>query len=250
MGFNSRHFRARIDNPDFFTYDCRMKTGPGLRGALLVELKKSQRATAKYLASRLGVSLNAIRHHLRDLERDGLVEFERAHQGVGAPAFSYRLTERGIALFPRRYEGTLGDLLDHVVEKEGRDGAVAVLETRYLRQAEELTAQLAGVEPAQRLAAVARFLSDGGYMAEGAAGVHEGTLVEHNCAIQAVAERFPEICAAEARFLEAVLGGRVQRERHILAGCSACEYRVRFTAQSPSAEPISAGHPRGIEEKS
>ena len=26
-----------------------------------------------------------------------------------------------------------------------------------------------------------------------------GTLTEHNCAIQAVAERFPEICAAEAQ---------------------------------------------------
>ena len=39
-------------------------------------------------------------------------------------------------------------------------------------------------------------------MAEGQATTSSGTLTEHNCAIQPVAERFPEICAAEARFLE------------------------------------------------
>ena len=45
-------------------------------------------------------------------------------------------------------------------------------------------------------------------MAEASVGTAEGTLTEHNCAIPAVAERFPEICAAEARFLADVLGAR------------------------------------------
>jgi predicted ArsR family transcriptional regulator len=44
-----------------------------------------------------------------------------------------------------------------------------------------------------------------------------------------VAVRFPEICAAEARFLAEVLGAEVDRREHILTGCSACEYHVRFT---------------------
>jgi DeoR family suf operon transcriptional repressor len=43
-----------------------------------------------------------------------------------------------------------------------------------------------------------------------------------------VAERFPEICAAEARFLADVLGAEVERREHMLDGCSACEYHVRF----------------------
>ena len=64
-----------------------------------------------------------------------------------------------------------------------------------------------------------------------------GVLVEHNCAIQAVAERFPEICAAEARFLAAVLSAEVERREHILGGCSACEYRVRFTQSEAPATP-------------
>jgi predicted ArsR family transcriptional regulator len=65
-------------------------------------------------------------------------------------------------------------------------------------------------------------------MAEAALTGSTGTLIEHNCAVQSVAERFPEICAAEARLLSQVLGADVHRERHILNGCSSCEYRISF----------------------
>ena len=60
------------------------------------------------------------------------------------------------------------------------------------------------------------------------AGRDGAKLTEHNCAIQAVAERYPEICVAERRFLEEVLSAAVDRKAHILAGCSACEYHVQF----------------------
>jgi DeoR family suf operon transcriptional repressor len=210
----------------------------GLRGAVLVELKKAQRLTAKDLATRLQISLNAVRHHLKELEAQGLIEYERQHRGVGAPAFAYRLTASGEALFPRRYEATLSELLDHVVEREGRAGAVAALEARYAALTRRLQQQLAGASPAERMAAVVRLLSDDGYMAEANASLGSGTLIEHNCAVQAVAARFPEICAAEARFLSAVLGAEVQRQEHILSGCSACEYRVHFSPPAPqSAAP-------------
>ena len=43
-----------------------------------------------------------------------------------------------------------------------------------------------------------------------------------------LAERFPEVCAAEERAVARVLGGTVERRRHLLAGDGACEYHVRF----------------------
>jgi DeoR family suf operon transcriptional repressor len=219
----------------------------GPRAALLVELKKAQRLTAKELATRLGLSLNAVRHHLKELETEALIQYERQHQGVGAPAFAYRLTPAGEALFPRRYEATLTDLLDHVVEREGRAGAVAVLEARYAALTRRLQQQLGGASPAERMAALARLLTEDGYMAEAAPSTAGGTLIEHNCAIRVVAERFPEICAAEAKFLAAVLGGEVDRQQHILSGCTACEYRVRFTApDASSSEAPQVGTADGV----
>jgi DeoR family suf operon transcriptional repressor len=213
----------------------------GARSLVLIALKRANRLTAKDLATQLGVSLNAVRHHLRELEAEALVEYERQHQGVGAPAFAYRLSAAGEALFPRRYEATLTELLDYVVEREGRAAAVAVLEGRYDALTQRLKDELAGATPAQRMAAVTQLLSDEGYMAEGTTFAESGTLIEHNCAIQAVAQRFPEICAAEARFLAAALDAEVARHGHILSGCSACEYRVRFSAGNTlgAAEPQS-----------
>jgi DeoR family suf operon transcriptional repressor len=206
----------------------------GVRGLVLIELKRAQRLTAKELATELGISLNAVRYHLKELEAEALVHYERQHRGVGAPAFAYRLSATGEALFPRRYEATITGLLDYVVEREGRAAAVSALEGRYDALTRRLQNELAGATPAQRMAAVTRLLSDEGYMAEGTASGDMGTLIEHNCAIQAVAQRFPEICAAEARFLAAALGAEVDRHKHILSGCSACEYRVRFGTASAS----------------
>jgi DeoR family suf operon transcriptional repressor len=197
---------------------------------VLVQLKRARRLTARELGQRLGISLNAVRHHLKELEAEGLVAYEREHRGVGAPAFAYRLTPAGEALFPRRYEETLTALLDQMVERDGREAAVSLLEAHFGELSRRLKLELVSCTPAERLQALARVLSEEGYMAEVRGGGAEGTLTEHNCAIPAVAERFPEICAAEARFLADVLGAQVDRREHMLSGCSACEYHVRFKA--------------------
>lgn len=202
----------------------------GQRGAVLVQLKRAQHLTAKELAARLGVSLNAARHHLKELEAEGLVEYQREHRGVGKPAFAYRLSSAGEALFPRRYEETLTAILDQMVERDGRPAAVTLLESYFAGLTRRLQAELRDAAPPERLRALGRALCQEGYMAEVTTDAEGGTVTEHNCAIPAVATRFPEICAAEARFLSDVLHADVERRGHMLAGCSACEYHVRFKA--------------------
>jgi DeoR family suf operon transcriptional repressor len=205
----------------------------GLRGPrwdILLELKRSPDGTARELGRALGYSLNGVRHHLKELEAEGLVEYRRRHHGVGAPEFVYRLTAAADALFPRRYEATLIELLDHVAAEGGREAAVRVLEAHYTALAKRLDPTLEGLPSRRRLQVIAQALSDEGYMAEWKEQQPGSfaTLVEHNCAVKAVAERFPEICRAEARFLESTLGAPVERRSHMLAGCGACEYLVRL----------------------
>lgn len=200
----------------------------GHRASLLVELKREPGLTARELAVRLGVSLNAIRHHLKELEAADLLTHARAVRGVGAPVFVYQLSVAAEALFPRRYEQTLTELLDQLTLREGRAAAVSLLELHFERLAERLLAETAGHSPAERLAAVGRALADEGYMPEWEASSCCGTLTERNCAIRSVAARFPEVCQAEARLLERVIGGTVERKAHILQGCGVCQYKVRF----------------------
>lgn len=214
----------------------------GPRASILVELKLAPGLTAKDLAGRLGLSLNAIRHHLRELEVDGLLAHERQQRGVGAPVFAYRLSAAGEQVFPRRYESALTDVLETLVEREGREAVVGALEARYAALLRRLPTDLAQLPAERRLAAVTRLLQEDGFMPGWEGSAEGGTLTEHNCAIRAVAERFPEICAAEERFLSAALGASVGLQAHVLDGCSACEYQVQFTA------PVSIGtsRPQGV----
>ncbi len=203
-----------------------------------MELKRSGALTAKGIAERLGLSLNAVRHHVKELEAAGLVGYERENRGVGAPAFVYRLTGAGEALFPRRYEDAVSRLLDYVVAREGRAAAVDVLESRYRELAQRLRGALADASAEERVAIVARALADEGYMPEVRSGSAPGLqLVEHNCPIQQVAERFPEVCEAEARFLEEVLEAEVTRGAHIVSGCGTCEYHVAPVALEGPRSP-------------
>ncbi|MDX2194017.1 MAG: winged helix-turn-helix transcriptional regulator [Gemmatimonadales bacterium] len=203
----------------------------GPRGFVLIELKRHRSLTAKDLAQHLELSLNAVRHHLKELEAEGLVEYAREARGVGAPVYVYTLTPLGEALFPSGYEDALTAVLEEIVARDGREAAVSLVTAHFAAIVRRVKAETEGQPAAKRLAAVARALTGAGYMAEWGASGGTGTLREHNCAIRAVAERFPEICAAERAFLEEVLGAEVERTQHLLDGCAACEYSVRFKEQ-------------------
>jgi len=209
----------------------------GLRAQILLEVKKSQPITAKQLGVHFGVSANAIRRHLKELEVDGLMRFGREQHGVGAPAFAYRLTEAGEALFPNGYRDTLLTMLDMVEARDGRAGVVKMFEARYGVLAERLRGELATTPAEQRLEVVARALTEAGYMAEWREADGIFRLAEHNCAMRAVVARFPEICAVEESFLKDVLGAEVEREAHIVHGCNSCEYAINFVPAPHRSRP-------------
>ena len=155
---------------------------------------------------------------------------------MGAPTFAYRLTERGESQFPNRYQNALTELLAHVEERAGRGEISRIFADRFRAQADQLKAELADQPVEFRLQRLVRLLSDDGYMAEWRTENGALTLAEHNCAIRAVAERYPEICAAEARFLTDVLAAAVERREHIAAGSNACTYAI--TVNGAGGPPV------------
>ena len=173
-----------------------------------------------------GVSVNAVRRHLKELEVEGSINYDREQRGLGAPVYVYRLTGRGEGLFPNRYEGALTGLLQHVEERAGRGEISRMFADQFRTRAESLKSELADQPVEGRLQRLVRLLSEEGYMAEW--NTSDGTirLAEHNCAIRAVAERYPEVCAAERRFLGEVLAAQVERRTHITEGSNACEYSI------------------------
>lgn len=62
----------------------------GTRAEIIRTLKTSQPLTTKELATRFGVTANALRRHLKELEAEGIVRYRREIRGVGGPVFAYQ----------------------------------------------------------------------------------------------------------------------------------------------------------------
>ncbi|HTO73017.1 MAG TPA: winged helix-turn-helix transcriptional regulator [Gemmatimonadales bacterium] len=212
----------------------------GPRGQILVDLKRNGSNTAKGLADALGLSLNAVRHHLRELEAEDLIRHRREQRGLGAPTFAFHLSQSGEELFPQRYREIVTEVLDRIAERAGREAVTGALESRFESLALRIEAGATAVDPEARLDIVRQALQNDGFMADWSAEEGGFRLTEHHCAFRELAARFPEICEIEARFLSRVLSARVERSAHMLAGCSACQYRLRFN-EAPGAAHAAPG---------
>jgi DeoR family suf operon transcriptional repressor len=204
-----------------------------LRTDVLLCIKQRGSATAAEIAAALRRSLNAVRHHLKRLEHQGVVEHQRARHGVGAPAHRYGLTSQGQALFPDHYADTLAHLLDHLSHAQGRDASLAVLEAHYGELGVRLCAETADLPPRERGEHIARVLADAGFLATWTPTDTGGELTARHCPHLLVAERFPELCRAEEAYLARAFDAPVERQSRIAGGCGCCTYRITLEPDAP-----------------
>lgn len=209
----------------------------GMRSDILVVLRKEQPLTMRALADHFGLTTNALRRHLTELVDAGLVDYRREIRGLGAPVFAYSLSDAGEALFPRAYIDPLVDALEALREREGTEAVVQLFRKRWDAMAETAKPRLALLPMHERAQLLAELLTAEGYMTEAIAEQGNATTIRHhNCAVREIALRFPEVCSAEAEFIETVLGAPVERRTHLKDGCRACEYGAVQPAQATVSE--------------
>jgi len=109
-----------------------------------------------------------------------------------------------------------------------------IFDRRRQRRLDAARARLATVGPAlaSRVAELARILDEDGYLASYEA-LADGSfrVVEHNCAVLDVAERYGQACSSEIAFLrQALPDARVERVSHMIAGAHSCAYQIDVAA--------------------
>jgi predicted ArsR family transcriptional regulator len=201
------------------------------RRSIIDALKRRGDASAEELADELGLSIAGTRQHLSTLATEGLVtvtEEPRDPGQRGRARLSYSLSARSEPLFPKAYDELANELLRHV---EAEDGTL--VERIFVRRRDSritaAEARLAGKKSLRgKVAELARILDEDGYLAEWEAmGDGRYRIIEHNCAILAVASRHPDACRSEIEFLQAVLpDATVERVSHIVAGAHQCAYVI------------------------
>ncbi len=195
--------------------------------ALLGHLKQAGDASADELAGALGVTVSAVRQHLRPLEDHGLVAHRDERQGPGRPRRRYCVAPAAESLWPKRYGQLTNQLLEFVEDAD--PGLVARLfERRAGERAERAASRLAGRSFDARVRELAAILDEDGYLAD-ATRVRAGEwrVQEHNCAVLDVARRYRHACTSELAFLrEALPDADIERVAHIVAGAHSCVYQI------------------------
>lgn len=201
------------------------------RRRVIEALKSSGPVTARDLAEELGVTDMAVRQHLYDLEKRGIVRHKAPRgAGPGRPSKLWQLTEAAAEFFPDGHGELVAGLMEDLRATLGEAAVDRLVAQRTARQTAAYAERLSGARSLEaRLAALAAARSEEGYMAE-VKPQDDGSflLIENHCAICAAARACTGLCASELECFQTVLGESVEvtRTSHILAGAARCAYRV------------------------
>jgi DeoR family suf operon transcriptional repressor len=196
---------------------------------VLEVLKRHGEVTPDELAVALKISSSAVRQHLAALRTAGLVVSRKDHGHAGRPAERYRATTLAEPLFANTEDRLPIELLEHM-EAEEPELIGRVFDRRRRQMVDDAENRLAGRTVNEQVAILTELLDEQGYLADFEAVTAGHFRINlHNCAIWAVANRYPQACAAELDYLRALLPeASVQRVTHKTNGAHTCAYDIRF----------------------
>lgn len=201
------------------------------RDKILFYLKTRGPLTAAAVATRLDVTPMAVRQHLYELERLGLVTHEDRRARVGRPARHWALTPKAAERFPDSHGQLMVSLIEAARTAFGEAGLERLVAERVKQQSAAYRRRLPGTDTPieKRIAAMVNLRREEGYMAEWQRE-RDGsfTLVENHCPVGDAARVCQGLCGGELELFRASLGRdvRVERIEHALEGARRCSYRI------------------------
>lgn len=208
------------------------------RGRLLALLREGT-WTVDDLAARLGLTDNAVRFHLTDLERQGTVARAgvKRHSGAGQPASLYSLTPAADAAFSRAYAPALSAVIEELRATMSETQLAAFLERVGKRLAGARTAGRDSLE--KRVAGASDLLNSLGGIStvEGSRGVYR--IVGRACPLAAAVEADHRVCSVVTALVTNVVDADV-RERCDRSGRPKCCFEIS-DKEKPTKRRVSAG---------
>jgi predicted ArsR family transcriptional regulator len=204
-----------------------MIAGRSTRMEVLELLRRRGQASAEAMAADLGVTPNAVRQHLTNLEREGFVRSEPLRAKRGRPSLLFSLTDRADSVFPKRY-GQLATMLLQELREIGGDEALDDLFARVAsRHAKVIGHEIEGLEFDEKLERVVAWIRRAGTLAE-ETETEEGVKVTiHNCPFRNTALKFPQVCTITPHLFSQLLGTGVSQSDSIHRRDPYCSFVVQ-----------------------
>ncbi|MCS6958802.1 MAG: iron-sulfur cluster biosynthesis transcriptional regulator SufR [Pseudanabaenaceae cyanobacterium SKYGB_i_bin29] len=203
---------------------------PSTKEEILRYLLKHDRVTAQTLAESLGISPQAVRRHLNDLEECGLVTHQvTPAKSMGRPQYLYSLTPRGKSQFPKRYGEFSVNLLQSLSRTVGQESVRQLLHQQWQDKAQYYKQLIGHLPLAERVEQLALLRRQEGYITEWFPQNDRAGFIytEYNCVIAEVATSFPHICSQELEmFSEIFQEFKVDRIHWLVGGEHFCGYSI------------------------
>lgn len=199
------------------------------RESTLTLLLRQGQMSASLLAGQLGISVQAMRRHLRSLEDEGLVESTQVTAGPGRPSNQWRLTDLGHQQFPDGSENFALGLLQSMAETLPPEAMTSLLRQQATDKATRYRQKLGSGPLRHRVECLAELRRQEGYVTE----LHQDAdgqswcLSEFHCSVQRIAEEYPVVCDQELELIQQTFADcRVERVQWRLKGGHSCGFRI------------------------
>jgi predicted ArsR family transcriptional regulator len=201
------------------------------REKIILLLKKRGPMAIDELSKELSITSMGIRQHLLSLERRGLIEYMTKRQGIGRPAFLYKLTAKADDLFPKEYDKFMVNLFHDIEKNDGREKIDEILKwrrNRIVRDAREVLADKKSI--GEKIYALRDILEADGYFPEISESNTHYILKLFNCPIFKLASEYKEVCRHDLQMFREMIGKDLIREGCINSGNPSCTYTLPKTA--------------------
>jgi len=198
-----------------------------MKDKILQTLLRKPKVTINDLAETVGINPISVRHHLTNLQMEGLIAAEEERHGVGRPRLVYSLTEEGMERFPTKYLRLTTRLLAQM--KESMPGPLV---TKLFNQvaedlASEYTSQIQGLSMEERLEFVKELLAQEGFTVEWEKKGTEYQIHEISCPYYQIGIAHPEVCTVDQTLISKMLALPANKVQCILDGGTQCTYVVQ-----------------------
>ncbi len=206
------------------------------RDRILRTLLQHPRSTINELANAVEINPISVRHHLTNLQVEGLVTAEEERHGVGRPRLVYFLTEDGLERFPTRYLRLTTRLLDQIKEKLPQPVVGELFRQVATELAAEHETHLKGLNVEQRLNVLKDLLAEEGFVVEWEKKGQEYFIHEITCPYLQVGQSHPEVCTVDQTLISKMLAVPAEKVQCILSGAAHCTYVVQNTTEKASVQ--------------
>jgi predicted ArsR family transcriptional regulator len=197
------------------------------RDRVLQILLHQPRTTINALAVAVGINPISVRHHLTNLQVEGLVGTEEERHGVGRPRLVYFLTEAGTEHFPTRYLRLTSRLLDQLKSTMPEPMVSKLFSQMASDMAKEYTDQMKGLNMEERLDLTKTLLAEEGFSVEWEKSGSKYQIHEITCPYIRIGKSHPEVCTVDQILISKMLAVPAEKVQCILSGDAHCTYVIQ-----------------------